>query len=150
MKILDRFFSKGVKKERPQDVMEIGIIKVIGPLIDRTANRIFTLYKTRLLTEPITYIVPAVWGAKKDGELTVTQKEIYKQVAPVIKEIFDAFQFKALNDAQAFAVGFLIRGLIISKITYMIELIKNQTMSKKISEESETDILEHLEPAGTA
>lgn len=36
-----------------------------------------------IIKMPITYIVPAIWGAKKDGELTAAQKEINEQVAPL-------------------------------------------------------------------
>jgi len=102
------------------------ISRVIGPLIDKTAEEIFISYKTRLLSEPIIYIVPAVWGAKKEGELEDTQKEINIKVIPVINELFDALRIRDLSGAQEFAIGFIIRGLIISKITYMIEAVRNR------------------------
>ena len=82
-------------------------------------------YQTRLLTQPISYIVPAVWGAKKEGELEDTQKEINKQIIPVIKELFAALESKDLDAPQEYAIRFLIRGLIISKITFMIGMMKN-------------------------
>ncbi len=124
MKILKRLFSRRLKEEGPEDVMRIS--RVIGPLMDKTAEEIFISYKTRLLSEPIIYIVPAVWGAKKEGELEDTQKEINIKVIPVINELFDALGIRDLNGAQGFAIGFLIRGLIISKITYMIEVVRNR------------------------
>ena len=43
---------------------EIGILK-IKEIIDKTTDTIFNSYRETLLTEPITYIVPAVWGEKK-------------------------------------------------------------------------------------
>ncbi len=132
MKILRKIFSRRSKKEGPKDVMRIS--RVIGPLMDKAAEEIFVSYKTRLLSEPITYIVPAVWGAKKEGELEDTQKEINIKVIPVINELFDALRIRGLNGAQEFAIGFLIRGFIISKITYMIEAVRNRGIIKMTKE----------------
>ncbi len=148
MKILDKFFSKSTKNHEPEDVMKIA--RIIGPLVDKKVQEIFGEYKMKLLNEPITYIVPAVWGAKKDGELTATQKEINEQVVPVIIKIIESFQVRNLSGAQAFAIGFLTRGLIIAKITYMIEGVKNRVTNKNSSWEENTDILKDLEPLGTA
>jgi hypothetical protein len=148
MKVLHKFFSKGTNKEKPEDVMKISMI--IGPLIDKSVTEIFATYKMKLLSEPITYIIPAVWGAKKDGELTDKQKEINMQVAPIIKRIFEILDLKDLSGAQEFAIGFLIRGLIISKITYMIEVINNKVSGKTNSGKKNTDILFKLEPLGNA
>ena len=148
MKGLGKFFLKSMKKQETEDIMNIA--RIIGPLIDKTVKEVFDLYKTNLLSEPITYIVPAVWGARKDGELTATQKKINKQIAPVIRNVFDSLQLKSLSGTQEFAIGFLIRGLFISKITYMIEGVKNRGSDKTSSGEETTDILRDLEPLGTA
>ncbi len=74
MEILNRLFSRGVKIDGSEDLMKIS--KVVGPLIDKTVNDIFVSYREKLVTGPITYIVPAVWGARKEGEPDRTQKEI--------------------------------------------------------------------------
>ena len=95
-------------------------------IIDNTANEIFLSHKNNLLSEPITYIMPAIWGEIKDGNLTSAQREITEKIEPVINRLMRLFEFESLNKAQKFAVGYLIRGLIISKITYMIEALKNQ------------------------
>ena len=95
-------------------------------IIDNTANEIFLSHKNNLLSEPITYIMPAIWGETKDGNLTSAQREITEKIEPVINRLMRLFEFENLNKAQKFAVGYLIRGLIISKITYMIEALKNQ------------------------
>ena len=92
MKILRKLLLRCLKSEEPEDVMKI--TKVIGPLIDKTANEIFMSYHARLISEPITYIVPAVWGAKKEGELEDTQKEMNRQFIPVIKELFDSLKIQ--------------------------------------------------------
>lgn len=149
MKISRKFFSKKVEKEESEEDL-LKITKIIGPLIDSTANEIFAAYNTKLLNEPVTYIVPAVWGAKKDGELTATQKEMNRQIAPVIRQILDSLQLKGLTGAQEFAIGFLIRGLIISKTCHMIEMVKNRGANKTDSGQQSKYGLEHLEPIGTA
>ena len=110
---------------------EIGILK-IKEIIDRTTDTIFNSYNEKLLTEPITYIVPAVWGAEKDGELTVTQKEINKKIVPMVNDIMAIFELEDINKAQRFAIGYLIRGLATSKITYMIEAFKNRAEKERI------------------
>jgi hypothetical protein len=128
MKKLKGLFSRRLKKEEPEDVMRIA--RIIGPLADKTSNEVFISYREKLLTKPITYIVPAVWGAKKDGELEDAQKEINIKIVPVINELFDALGIKDLSRAQEYAIGFLIRGLIISKITYMIEAYKGRSKNR--------------------
>lgn len=70
--------------------------------------------------------MPAVWGAKKDGELTTNQKEIHKQIIPIIEDVFEKLDLKKISPPQKFAIGYIIRGLIISKITYMILMLKNK------------------------
>ena len=104
---------------------EIGILK-IKEIIDKTTDTIFNSYKEKLLTEPIIYIVPAVWGAKKDGKLTVTQKEINRKIVPMVSNIMAIFELEDINKAQRFAIEYLIRGLVTSKITYMIEASRNR------------------------
>lgn len=104
----------------------IGILNV-KEIIDNTTSEIFTSYWERLLIEPITYIIPAIWGEKKDGRLSFTQKEINKKIAPMISNIMEMFDLDGINRDQRFAIEYLIRGLMISKITYMIEAFKNQT-----------------------
>lgn len=148
MKILSKLFSGRSKGEHPEDIMEI--TKIIGPLMDKTAQEIFTSHYKELLTEPVTYIVPAIWGAKKDGELTDSQKEMHKNTAPVIKDIMESFDVGELRKAQKFAISFLIRGYIISRITYMIEMAKNQGIKNIDSYDKENDLLKQVEPLGNA
>jgi hypothetical protein len=124
-KIFTSLFHKRREADSQEEVMKIA--KAISPEIDNLASDIFKEFNSRLLTEPITYIVPAVWGAKKDGSLTEEQRKIHTMVLPVIQNIIRLFHIKNLTLSQEFALGYLIRGLIISKITYMIEKIKTET-----------------------
>ena len=148
MKILDKFFLKSVKNDEPEDVMKIS--EIIGPLIDKISNEIFRAYREKLLSEPITYIVPAVWGAKEAGELDSAQKEMTQQIAPVVNEIFAALKLKGLSGSQEFAVAFLIRGYIISRIIYMIEGLKRRSLNKTYLEDEGPKIIDSIEPLGNA
>jgi len=102
----------------------IGILNV-KDIIDNTTNEIFISYKEELLSEPITYIIPAVWGEKEDGSLSGTQDEINKRITPMIDYIMEILELEGINKAQRFAIGYLIRGLMVSKITYLIEAFRN-------------------------
>ncbi len=103
----------------------VSFARTIEKLIDETSLEIFKKYNETLLRESNIYIVPAVWGAVKDGELTATQKEIHARIGPVIEKILDSLCHEALSPAQKFAIGYLVRGLFISKTIYMIEFYKN-------------------------
>ena len=103
-------------------------------------------YKKTLLSEPITYIIPAIWGARLDGELTPVQIEINKQIQPVVTKIYQVFEFENLNPAQEFAILYILRGLLVAKITFMIEAMKNQVTSWRMS----ADELARTDPMGTA
>ena len=54
----------------------LSITKNIGPLLDRATRGVFLAHAQKLMTESVDYIIPAVWGAKKDGTLDETQQEI--------------------------------------------------------------------------
>ncbi|HBH87960.1 MAG TPA: hypothetical protein DDY17_10235 [Syntrophaceae bacterium] len=148
MKILKDFFVKKEVKKEPENVMEIA--NAIGPLIDRVVWDIFVAHREDLLAEPITYIVPAVWGARKDGELTPIQRVINEHVSPAIGEIRRSFKMKYLDSSQEFALNYLIRGIIISKITYMIEAFRNRLNERSMDEQSLKEALLRLKPYGSA
>jgi len=128
---------------------EIGILR-IKDIIDKTTNSIFTSYKKKLLSEPITYIVPAVWGKIKHGKLTACQREINEKITPMISSIMEIFELEEINGAQRFAIEYLIRGLATSKITYLIESFKNQQKTKTGSEEKNPALLDNLDTFGNA
>ncbi|RLC17112.1 MAG: hypothetical protein DRI57_10240, partial [Deltaproteobacteria bacterium] len=118
IKTLRRLFSKTLPEESG-DV--VAFAKAIESIIDETSLKIFRAYKDTLLAEPNIYIVPAVWGATKDGELTDIQREIHAKILPSIREILKLLHQENIASAQDFAIGYLVRGLFISKIIYMIE-----------------------------
>ncbi len=125
------------------------ITRIVEPLVDRNTHEILVSHNKELFTEPISYIVPAVWGAKKDGKLTASQQEIHKKMAPVINEILELLELGEAGAPQKFAIGFIIRGYIISKITYMIEMVKNRGINVSV-ENKKNDLLGQIEPLGNA
>jgi hypothetical protein len=118
------FWRSARSNETSEDVLEIA--KKIGPLIDEVTNQIFMKYRETLIKEPITYIVPAVWGAIKDGKLTRIQKEINQRFAPVVREVMSMLVPESASQAQRYAISYILRGLMISKITFMVEGFKNR------------------------
>jgi len=124
--ILDRifFWRSSNTNEASEDMLEIA--RKVGPLIDEITNQIFMDHREILVKEPITYIVPAVWGAIKDGKLTRVQKDINHRFDPVVRQVMAMIVPDSASAAQRYAIAYIIRGLMISKITFMIEGFKNR------------------------
>lgn len=147
MRFLKRFFKRRHGLQGPDDLMEI--TRIIGPLIDQVSSELFMGYRSRLLEKPLTFIVPAIWGTSRERTLTGLQEEIHRQIGPVIQKIIQSFRFTYLTRAQEFALGYLIRGLLVSKITFMIEVTRNGF--QKPEGPSGVDFnLEEIEPIGSA
>ena len=125
MKLL-KWFSRNEKKKEPEDTMSIS--KVVGPLIDMTAIDIFQTYSSELQNESVDYIIPAVWGTKKGGELTGAQREISRKVVIAVADAINQFDHGELTKSQRFAIGYLVRDLLISKIIYMVSQLKGQSV----------------------
>ncbi len=141
-------FSKEIKKDDREDLLEI--TKIVRPLIYKTVVEIVRSYKMQLLAQPADYIIPAIWGAKKGGELDATQKEINMQFIPVYKDLLKFLQCEELNESQKFAIGFLIRELFISKIAYMTDCLRNRFVHNVYQQEQDAHILSYMEVLGSA
>ena len=94
----------------------------IKQIIDETTDTIFCLHKKDLLINPITYIIPAVWGRIGNGDLNPKQKNIFLSIESMVRDVIEIMEFDDLTDAQRFSIEYLIRGLVISKITYLVAL----------------------------
>ena len=92
----------------------------IKEIIDETTDTIFSLHKKDLLNNPITYIIPAVWGRIGKGNLNPKQKNIFLSIESMVRDVIEIMEFDNLTDSQRFSIEYLIRGLVISKITYLI------------------------------
>jgi hypothetical protein len=148
LKILKEFLAKIKYRKQNKDIMQIA--DIIGPMIEKAVWDIFVGYRVELLSEEITFIIPAIWGAKKDGELTATQKAISEKIAPVINRIFELLDIRDLDSSQEFALNYLIRGLIVSKITYMIEAFRSRLKDRTLDEQGLKDALLRFKPQGNA
>jgi len=96
----------------------------IKQIIDETTDTIFFLHKKDLMSNPITYIIPAVWGKMKCGELNANQRNIYRTIESMVRDVIEIMEFEDLSESQQFSIEYLIRGLVISKITYLIAFSK--------------------------
>ena len=103
----------------------------IKQIIDETTDTIFSLHKKDLLANPITYIIPAVWGRIRKGDLNPKQKNIFLSIESMVRDVIEIMEFDDLTDSQRFSIEYLIRGLVISKITYLIA--SSRTNDKDIS-----------------
>jgi hypothetical protein len=152
IKFLNRFFLRDNKRrssELPEDIMRVP--RIVETLLNKAALDIIDSFRGKLLLEPINYVVPAIWGVTEKGKIDKVQKEIHRQVTPLIHEILDSLDLEFQNSSQKFTVDYLVKGLIIAKITYMIEALKNQ-MNENLScgNPEEEDSLAKIEPIGRA
>ena len=61
-----------------------------------------------------------MWGRIGKGDLNPKQKNIFLSIESMVKDVIDIMEFDDLTDSQRFSIEYLIRGLVISKITYLI------------------------------
>ena len=132
--------------EPEKKVDSLTIAAKISPLLDQITLDVFSAHQKSLLAEPINFIVPAVWGASEAAPLTEEQKEIHSRVMPVIREVFSVMHLTGLDPAQVFAIDFLLRGLIINRITFTIEAARN----RGLGQDEQHELLARMEPMGTA
>jgi hypothetical protein len=147
-KRFSRFFSKFKKTDEPEDLLEIA--SLMGPLVDKLVMDLLKNYLQHMLSKPITYIVPAVWGATKDGDLDDTQQLMHGHILPVVEQIQSLLDLHDLRESQSFAIGFLIRGLIISKVTHMVEICKGQADKSLNVDTYPDEYMMNVKPLGTA
>ena len=104
----------------------IDTAKEIEPIIENTVRDLFERYHTSLLSEELTFIVYAVWGARNDGELTEEQKKINDEINPVVDNIMEKIGIEPLNAQQDYTLRYLIRSLFISKVVFLTELAQKR------------------------
>jgi hypothetical protein len=139
-------FFKGKPKKTRESVSPTILAAQISPLLDELNHKIFLEHQSSLMNEPIDYVVPAVWGAKKDGKLTTEQREMHQKILPYIQKILSILALDDLEEPKHFAVDFLLRGLIINRLTYTISMAHNRGLKA----EPGSELLENLETVGTA
>jgi hypothetical protein len=135
LKYINRLYDTGV--------CDVDILR-IKEMIDKTTDTIFAAYQEKLLSEPITYIVQAVWTKNNMEKLTPNQKKIKKRITSLINDIMGILDFKDINESQQFSIEYLIKGLAVSKITYLIEAFKNQYKTQSMPVERNMNLLDQL------
>jgi len=98
--------------------------KIIRTRIDNAAKSVVDKHKVSLLVESPSFIVPAVWGVKKDGRLDIVQELIYHEIEPVVTGVFDLLDINGINEKQQFAIIIMIRELLTTKIAHRVEILK--------------------------
>ncbi len=125
----------------------LSISKSLENFISQATDEIFDTHLNQFLVEDISYIIPAVWGAKANEELDEIQKAIHIEVSKLVDESLQAFSANDLKDPQVFAIRYLINLVIIYTISYRIENTKNQISEKKIDADN---LLMNLPISGNA
>lgn len=144
MKYLSKCFKGDVKKDETRS------LEFVAKLCDRTSYEIFMSHKDRLLSEPVTYIVWAVWGYREGGALDETQKRIHRSIEPRVETILSAIGWRKLDPEQVRIMQYLIKQYFVSQITFMIESYKYQSMRSSLMLKQQKSNLECMEPLGRA
>ena len=100
-----------------EGIAEIPIL--IAPIIDEPIREIFQSAGCRFLPETIDGLVQAVWGFGANRKISYCQKEITSRMVVLMEDIRSIFEVSNLNSAQRFALDYLIRGLIASRVLRM-------------------------------
>ena len=148
MKMIEAFL--GGDKPNKDSIKDTKLGNRIEKLANDISIEIVRSYKDKLIHGPITYIVPAVWGFGENGEIDRDQLKMHQQILPVIKEISEMLQLEKMEQTQAFAIEIIIRGLVITKILYMIECYKNLKNRHESGIRNQgMNLLENAEPIGS-
>jgi len=146
-----KFFGRFSRKSRPANWADTTrLAKKIGPRLNKFANELFRTYMNELVNQPRIYVVPGIWGAKKDGVLTQTQKEIHEQVKPVLKEVLAELDLDRLNPEQSYAVEYLVRELLVYCLVFLREMALRGVKEETEAERKAAKDLERMETVGEA
>ena len=74
-------------QDTPMNCLGLRLTRRFEKMLQHTCMDIFSAYRPVLLAEPIVYIVDAVWGSQKWGELTSTQLEIFSRISPAVEQM---------------------------------------------------------------
>lgn len=138
------------KRTPPTTEVLIGRAKKIEPMIEKLCQNIVRDHRDSLLSHEITYVVPAVWGASPDGPLNDEQKAIHAMVAEVVGKVMAVIDLREVPPAQEYAVAYLLRGLIVSKIAFQLEGLKYHLMCMAAPNQDPAPCLQDFETMGNA
>ena len=75
---------------------------------------------------------------------------MHRQILPIVNKIHEVLELKDIEPPQEFAIGFLIRGYIISTVTYLVESLRNQADKPMNMDPKSKDYMLKIKPIGTA
>jgi len=146
-----KYFGRFFRKSRPAACLDTTrLAKKIGPRLNKLANELFRTHMNELVNQPRIYVVPGIWGAKKDGVLTQTQKEIHDQVKPVLKAVLAELDLDRLNPEQHYAVEYLVRELLVYCLVFLREMALRGIKEETEAEKEAAEDLERMETVGEA
>ncbi|MEN6466619.1 MAG: hypothetical protein ABFD62_15700 [Syntrophaceae bacterium] len=115
--------------------------------INMATSELFSSNHIRLAAEPLSYIVYAVWGIRNNGNLTSDQKAINENIESLITRLSASLKLDLLGPSQKYAIQYILRDLIIAKLIFMTEMLKETI---KGVNEIDSPALQNLEPFGHA
>lgn len=93
----------------------------MSSLINEAVNAVIMAYGNKLIGAPIEYIISAIWGGDGKNKPDRTQKEIHNYIDYSINRIVSLLELNKLTKEQIFAIEYLIRSLLVTRIGYAIE-----------------------------
>ena len=150
IRALIKKFKRRESQSPPVSDASLRLAKVIGPEIDRMANEIFLLYTRRLDLNPPTHIIAAVWGNKANETLDELQQYIVQKVTFKVQKILALLTSDQTDPSQMFAMEFIVKGLLITKVLYMLEVLKSKIEKDVNVGGAQREPLESIDPIGHA
>lgn len=146
--LLQKVFARRKETSHSADLGEI--TRVIRPLIQNETFDMFYSHGIGFMDAPINCVVPAVWGIKEDGRLTPDQQEINMRVQKIVERVIAALDVERINSSQRFAIGFLVRELIIARLLLFIQIFNGELTAQTGGQEEDLNILNNLDAWGSA
>jgi len=119
-------------------------------ILSGAALAVFQEHWEVLLEQPSSYIVPAIWDANREGNLDSVQAEIHAALAPVVGTILDRMAGSESPEVQRYTFRYLLNGLLIYKINYMVEFYRNRAGDPEGVRLQSPSLLAEMAPAGRA
>jgi len=119
-------------------------------ILSGAALAVFQGHWEALLEQPSSYIVPAIWGANLEGNLDFVQAEIHAALEPVVGMILDRMSSSESPEALRYTFRYLLNGLLIYKISYMVECYRNLVVDSEGDRLHPPSLLAEMAPAGRA
>ncbi len=118
-------------------------------LLNSTAISLFEKYRAELIEKPPVYLVPAVWGVRKPGDLDATQKEIHRTLAPALEGVYSQISEFEGDSHGSRCIGYLLKELVLYKMACMAQYYMNKKGYALLSME-EDNFLDDMAPVGRA